>query len=58
METKICTACGRARPLTEFHRFGKCLARVGKWCEDCYQKKKGNASKQSEQGTRSGSRTT
>jgi hypothetical protein len=45
METKVCTSCGQAKPLDQFHRFGKDLIRVGKWCEECFKKKKGGAVK-------------
>lgn len=40
METKICTCCGQAKLITEFHRFGKDGSRIGKWCKPCYAKNK------------------
>ena len=39
METKVCTSCGREKPSSEFHRFGKDSSRIGKWCEECYTRK-------------------
>ena len=35
---KICTRCRLPKPIETFHRFGKNTTRVGKWCEDCFQK--------------------
>lgn len=42
-EMKVCTCCKQSKNLAEFHRFGKDLSRVGKWCEECYLKKKGES---------------
>lgn len=39
METKVCTSCGKEKPVSEFHRFGNVGSRIGKWCEACYSKK-------------------
>lgn len=38
---KVCTSCGQRKGLHEFHRFGKDGKRVGKWCEECFQRRKG-----------------
>jgi len=35
---KICTRCRLPKPIETFHHFGKNRTRVGKWCEDCFQK--------------------
>ncbi len=40
MQTRVCTSCQTDKPLAEFHKFGPKAERVGKWCEDCYQKNK------------------
>ena len=39
METKVCTSCGKQKPVSDFHRFGKDGSRIGKWCEECYTRK-------------------
>lgn len=39
METKVCGSCGKEKSVTEFHRFGKDGARIGKWCEACYTRR-------------------
>ena len=39
MEMKVCTSCGKEKPVSDFHRFGKEGSRIGKWCEACYTKK-------------------
>lgn len=38
---KTCTYCGQRKSLSEFHRYGAGLQRVGKWCEVCYQRLNG-----------------
>lgn len=35
---KSCTKCRKAKASSQFHRFGKDRSRIGKWCEECYQK--------------------
>jgi hypothetical protein len=50
MTTKICTSCKTEKPVAEFHHFGKGGVQVGKWCEDCFQKKKGRSTESSKGG--------
>lgn len=45
MEKRVCSSCRETKPLAEFHKFGPNRERVGKWCEDCYQKNKARARK-------------
>jgi hypothetical protein len=35
---RVCTKCRQAKAPSEFHHFGKDRSRIGKWCEDCYQR--------------------
>lgn len=45
MEKRVCTSCRTEKPLAEFHQFGSGGGRVGKWCEECYQKNKARTQK-------------
>lgn len=40
METRVCTACGQQKAVSEFYHFGKDNSRIGKWCKPCYEKNK------------------
>jgi hypothetical protein len=46
---KMCTSCKTEKPESEFHRFGKDGARIGKWCKDCYTKNKKKTPRRSAQ---------
>lgn len=37
MQTKRCSNCKKTLPVDEFHRIGPAKAKIGNWCEPCYQ---------------------
>jgi hypothetical protein len=41
-DPRFCASCKRRLPIDQFHHFGKDGARIGKWCEECYQRQIGN----------------